>query len=400
MTVLGVWMWSSSIRKRGAEAVMDSCAAAGVTDVFFLVKGLLGTAAYTSCVVPTERGRDLLREALEAAHARNIRLHAWYTTACDRQYVTAHPESGRFHCRRGADDQMVSLTDEGYQVYMEQAVREICQRYPLDGIHLDYIRYNHITSGWSETDRKRYEAEGVDTGRVLALLDRMYYQTEEKNENLLFEAYCAGDRDVLGLAMVRRKMVVRFAARLREVIKSENSHLSVTAALMPEGAYDDPSFADLHYGQNYADAVGLYDYVLPMAYTKSYGKDSLWLRKLAENSSAVGLKTVMGLQAFPEAAGLSLHDDTAVLRNTGADGICLFREGSYVTAYCTGREVVLYNGTDERITGLTAVCGEETVSLQTDLETGEKNRVVLPWEADVLRAFSGTRESCVFTVKR
>ena len=66
--MLGVWMWPESIRKRGAEPVFDTCARGGVTDVFFLTKGLSGTTAFLSPLSPPmDPERDLLREALDAA---------------------------------------------------------------------------------------------------------------------------------------------------------------------------------------------------------------------------------------------------------------------------------------------------------------------------------------------
>ncbi len=397
MGILGVWMWSSSIRLRGAEEVISHCADAGVTDIYFLVKGLLGTAAYQSSLVPNDGERDLLAEALDAAHKRNIRLHAWYTTVCDRQYVASHPESGRFHCRTGPDNQMVALTDTGYPLYMESVVQEICRNYPIDGIHLDYIRYNHITSGWSEKDLQCYAAEGADPEELRHMLDRMYYREEGKDETLLFDAYRAGEKNAVAFANARRKQVVQFASRLRDAAKAERKNLIMTAALMPEGAYDDTAFADLHYGQNYADAAGLYDYVLPMAYTKTYEKDGVWLRKLAENSSGKGLKTVMGLQAFSPSTGSTLRDDIAALRDASTDGICLFREGSCVMAYRNGRSLKVYNATEGTVTGIAAACGENTAERQTELKPGAEICWELPFAPDCVRAFCGEKEICVFT---
>ena len=399
MEIRGVWMWSRSIRLRGAENVMARCADAGVTDVYFLVKGLLGTAAYRSGLVPMDGEGDLLAEALEAAHRRGIRLHAWFTTACDAQYVAAHPESGRFHCQKGPDDRMVSLTDEGYRQYMEDAVAEICRNYPIDGLHLDYIRYNHITSGWSEQELQGYRAEGADPDRLRDMLDRMYYREEGKNETLLFDAYRAGEGNAVAFARARRKQVVQLARSLREAAKGVRQDLLITAALMPEGAYDDTAFADLHYGQNYGDAVGLYDYVLPMAYTGTYEKDGAWLGKLAANCAEKALKTVMGLQAFAPSTGRTLREDIAALQNAPVRGICLFREGSCVMAYSTGRGLTVYNAAEETVTGIAVSCGEETIKRQTELEPGGEIWLELPSAPDCVRAFCGEREICVFTAE-
>ncbi len=82
--MFGVWMWPESVRLRGAEIVFEDCRRAGITDVFYLTKGLAGTTAFlTPLAPPMTEGRDLLREALAAAHARGLRLHAWFTSASD-----------------------------------------------------------------------------------------------------------------------------------------------------------------------------------------------------------------------------------------------------------------------------------------------------------------------------
>lgn len=38
--IFGVWMWPQSVRMQGAEAVAARCAAIGVTDIYYLTKGL------------------------------------------------------------------------------------------------------------------------------------------------------------------------------------------------------------------------------------------------------------------------------------------------------------------------------------------------------------------------
>ena len=53
---------------------------------------------------------------------------------------------------------------------------------------------------------------------------------------------------------------------------------------MPEGAYGDTAFADLHYGQSYEDAAALYDFAVPMAYSQAYGQDGRWVRMVAEGT--------------------------------------------------------------------------------------------------------------------
>ena len=91
VSVLGVWMWPDSLKAHGVERAVARCARMGVTDVFFLTKGLAGTASYASEIVPCEPGTDLLRELLTSAHRLGIRVHAWLTSASDERYKALHP---------------------------------------------------------------------------------------------------------------------------------------------------------------------------------------------------------------------------------------------------------------------------------------------------------------------
>lgn len=130
---------------------------------------------------------------------------------------------------RGKDCGLISLADEGYLQYMENIVRELCRNNGIDGLHLDYIRYNHFLYGWSTEDQVRYAAEGADISCLQGYMQRMFCN-EHKEENLLFDAYRDGDQNVLALAQARRKDVVRFAKRLIDAAQSERRGLITSAA--------------------------------------------------------------------------------------------------------------------------------------------------------------------------
>ena len=93
MAIFGVWMWPKSVRIYGAQTVVERCRRLGVTDIYFLTKGLSGTASYRSAIAPPDCERDLLGELLKAAHALGIRVHAWFTSASDAIYKEKHPEA-------------------------------------------------------------------------------------------------------------------------------------------------------------------------------------------------------------------------------------------------------------------------------------------------------------------
>jgi len=399
MAVLGIWMWQQNVQQRGAEKTVSYCARAGVTDIYFLTKGLAGTAAFHSAYAPHTCERDLLQELIDEAHQCGIRVHAWFTSACDESYKALHPESGRCHFVRGRDRELISLADEGYLSYMEKIIRELCRNYDIDGLHLDYIRYNHLTYGWAEEDLMRYQAEGADTDELRRMMHRMFV-SEPKEENLLFDQYRAGNESVLALARTRRKDVVRFASVLTGVAKAERSGLILSAALMPEGAYDDLAFSDLHYGQNYEDAAKLYDYALPMAYSRAYGRDAQWVKRVAEGTMKRGLKTIVGLHAYEGGSGLSLRADIEALRDTPVSGICLFREGATAMGYADGKAFTLYNALDQSISRVVCRSGESTAEYTAEytasIAPGDEKTFRLPFETDSVQVFTGEKEASAY----
>lgn len=394
MPILGVWMWPESIEKNGARETLERCVKMGVTDVFFLTKGLSGLVSFHSSIAPSGQERDLLGEVLSAAHKEGVRVHAWFTSANDEHYKALHPESGRCHYVRGRDKGLISLMDEGYLAYMRGILREAVRNYDIDGLHLDYIRYNHLTYGWDEKDRQRYAAAGADLAHVCALMDRTFLRGEKNGENCIFDALRAGDESVRALARVRREDVKRFARELILPVRAERKRITVSAALMPEGAYEDTAFADLHYGQSYEDAALLYDFALPMAYSQAYEKDGAWVRKVAEGALKRKIRTVMGLHAFEGGTGVTLLHDIAALKGAPTEGVCLFREGAFAMARAEGGRLWLYNPLPSPVTAVQA--GDVPLPLNAPLGPGEEGNIPISASPKRLRIFSGEREVCVY----
>ena len=391
MAIFGVWMWPKSVREQGAKAVISRCRRIGVTDIYFLTKGMSGTVSCRSAIAPMDCERDLLGELLDAAHACGIRVHAWFTSASDAFYKDKHPESGRYHFTKGRNQGLISLADADYLTYMTRFTRELCRAYPIDGLHLDYIRYNHLIYGWSADDLGRYAAEGADTTALQAMMERAF--PGEEGAEIFFDAYRAGDSNVHALARARRRDVVNFASTLTNAARAERSDLLLTAALMPEGAYEDIAFSDVHYGQNYEDAARLYDYVLPMAYSKAYDKDGAWVRQVAQGTAKHGLRTVMGLHAYEGGTGDTLREDMAALQNSPAEGICLFREGAFVMAFAEDGTMQLFNPLDKPITAL--FDGEHHLPLDGTILPGEKRTLRIASTPKRLRAFAEAGEVCI-----
>lgn len=397
MGILGMWMWCDSIAQHGAEKVFSYCKEAGVTDVYLLVKGMRGTTAFHSPLTqPSLADRDLLREALDAAHKRDIKIHAWFTSASDSLYQAAHPERGLYHFINGMGREIVSIANEEYLHFMENVVSDMVRCYDVDGVHLDYIRYNHLIYGWSPEDRKRYAARGVNIDRAVEMMQRTFCG-DQPDPEYIFNAYRAGDKDALALADARRQDVFHFASALTGAARSVKSDICLTAALMPEGAYQDLAFAGLHYGQNYEDASRLYTYALPMAYSKAYDNGPEWMRLVAEGTMHYGVKPVMGLHAYEKGTGRTLlADKRAVEHMDGVLGVCLFREGATALAWAEEKGLRLYNALEQPILKIAAYKGEEEIILEKMIASGEEMRIALPFTPDCVGVFIEKGEASVY----
>jgi len=148
--------------------VMDNCKEAGFNTVLFQVRGA-GTVLYRSRIEPwadeiggRDPGFDPLAVAIKEAHRRGLTLHAWVNVipgwrgerppANPRQLYNAHPEwfwrdaSGR----RQPPGWYVSLNPCYAEVrrYLTAVMREIVAKYPVDGLHMDYIRF---PNEWNES---------------------------------------------------------------------------------------------------------------------------------------------------------------------------------------------------------------------------------------------------------
>ena len=346
--IVGEWIWGSTIAdmgEGGADKIVARCADAGVTDLYLLVKGTGGTLGYLKTKYTdllTRKNRDILQETIDAAHARGIRVHAWICNMQDSSYKKAHPDAGMWHYIRERDNDRINLYDEGYLEYMTTVAAEVAA-YDIDGLHLDYIRYNHLANGWSEKDFEALKGMGANIDRVRELIETTFgYHGRTANANYVFNAYNNGDADARLIAEYRRNNVKNYAKAIIDAARAVNPDLIFSAATMPEGAYNE-GYADLHYGQNYRDAAELYDYICPMAYSSSYGQGESWVSSIAKGAIDRGNRVVMGLQAFEAATTSRMMAEVSSIEKLMGDktygegtlGVVIFRNATFDYAKIT-----------------------------------------------------------------
>ncbi len=146
---------------RDISTIMEDCRRAGFTTVLFQVRGN-GTAFYRSKIEPwadelggRDPGFDPLSVACQAAHDRKLAIHAWVNVMPGwrgdeppkNKRQLYHAKANWFWRdqtgRRQRLGWYASLNPCYPQVraYLVDVMHEIVANYPIDGLHLDYIRF-------------------------------------------------------------------------------------------------------------------------------------------------------------------------------------------------------------------------------------------------------------------
>jgi len=276
----GLWVtrWDFTTEAHVREAIVNA-ESIGVTDVYWQVRGQ-ADALYDSSLEPWSEeltttgsppGFDPLRVAIDESRMRGIRLHAWINVMPLWRGVTPPNHPGhlyhteprwRLHDENGRPQPL----SEGYVVvnpvlrevhdHIVGVVNDLVERYDIDGVHLDYVRFLSDEIGdealmpGDRASRMRY-AHDTGASRDPGTIDR--------------DAYRAWIRGRI-TDLVRR--IGREARR-----RDRGVHLSAAV-------WRNPGLARDRYLQDAARWIdeGLIDTVMPMIYTDD---DDAYRRDLA-----------------------------------------------------------------------------------------------------------------------
>ncbi len=188
MRAAWVHLFDDSLKSRaGIQRLVDELVAADATAVIAQV-ARRHDAYYVSDVLPRTvdprltPGLDVLDELLTAAHARGLEVHAWYGVAPTWHgvYADLPAPDGWIAAEHGRDapvaDRWVTRNASGdwsdyldpgvpaVQAHVAAVVTELVERYPVDGIHLDYVRYSSADVGYNPVALQHYRAQTGATG--------------------------------------------------------------------------------------------------------------------------------------------------------------------------------------------------------------------------------------------
>ena len=264
----GIWIDNGYLARLdarpGVARLMDQLAAAGFNAVF--VESLY--RGYTLYPGPYQDGRfmawgeDPLRVVVEEARARGLSVHAWMWMlgaaihAGLSPLLEDHPEwadrsvSGDIFAAGGSRMAWLDPSRPEVRRWLASEAARLASDYGLDGIHLDYIRYNdelHDPFGYSEHAQAAFrDATGIDIGgRPPAEL--------RPDELDAWKRW-------------REAQVTAVVRAVRDAVEAAAPDVILSAAVLPERRQ-----ARLMHLQDWVSwlADGLIDLAVPMAYTSS-----------------------------------------------------------------------------------------------------------------------------------
>lgn len=292
--VRGIWVtrfdWTNyaSADPAKVDEVVDNVAQAGFNVIFFQVRGV-ADAYYTPGLEPWARrltgtlgedpGWDPLARLIDRAHERDIQVHAYLNvypvwTGCDvppedtiprhlyYDLLEQHGETeGKPHGLQWNTEgevvcavyQRVTPASIYADTHILAIVKDLIQRFDIDGVHLDHIRYDGKNSSCDPVSEERYGEECFAS-----------------------EAY--GDW--------QRQQINGTVSKLYEEVKILKPELWLTAAVWPiyrdEWGWGVNSGFDSYYQDSRAwMADGVIDAISPMIYTGNpdCSKPYFWTRE-------------------------------------------------------------------------------------------------------------------------
>jgi len=316
-TLLGLDWPAASLRgnpaaqQQALREILDDLKARHFNTVFFQVRSR-GNAMYRSALEPwaseltgtlgADPGWDPLDFAIREAHARGMVLHAWFNV-CRVWSKGTPPRSTPLHVvrahpgwvQRFGDDMWIDPGIPEAREYTVRVMEDLVRRYPIDGIHLDYIRYPD--RGFKDEDSWRR------SGR-------------------------RGSRDDW-----RRDNVSLLVRNAYERLTAIRPSLQVGSA--PIGIYRNIDGARGWEGRNaiFQDSrrwlrEGYHDYVVPQIYWGLTRRGSrIDFEALVNDwkTNASGRHVYAGIAAYKKQVHPWLHEHIDACRELGADGAVFFR---------------------------------------------------------------------------
>lgn len=285
------------------KKLIQECKDLNVNTLFWLVKARTANTAsvlwYPSEVGPSHPAverYDGLKDAVELAKEAGLEVHAYFSVFTEgdadgpdlprgEAVLAKNPEWAVLD-KNGRRTPFVCAAHEGYHNYLKALIDEVLALYPLDGIHLDFVRYPR-SACYCDVCRRNIEQKfGISVDRAQWLLEQTGYSDMSFDERAgalnqadnLIDYYCENVNVAIG--------------GIAQHIRSKHPGRYVSAAVFPNPRSS--------HSQVFCDWLGFakhLDFVCPMVYFYS---EEYYRRTVSRLHDLVGDRT----RLFPGIAAL------------------------------------------------------------------------------------------------
>ena len=263
------------------QQIIDNHKSANMNAIIFQVRQS-GTAYYNSSYEPwgyyagyNDPGYDPLAKAIELAHEKGIEVHAWFNVF---QTSSTHPGSPAYEhpewiCRdqNGVPMSSYRALSPGLPAVREYTIKvamEIVNNYDIDGLHLDYVRWNEHTNNIRKSTVIESEISSLDG---IISDEKLNQLTQNRSGRYLYDylhPYSEGiPNGYSSWEQWWRSSVTEFVSALHDSIQSVKPHVRLSAAVL--GKYNWSGWQG--YGTVFQDGAlwfneGYLDHIMPMHY--------------------------------------------------------------------------------------------------------------------------------------
>jgi uncharacterized lipoprotein YddW (UPF0748 family) len=333
-----LWVLRSTLVSRAeVDRMLVQAREGGFNVLLVQVRGR-GDALYRSSIEPrsellVDEAFDGLAYLIREGHRHGMEVHAWVNVffvwaatrmPVDRKHVLhSHPEwisvrsdgrsllelSRREIEAMGIQGVFLSPGNPEVREHVRAVVRELVERYAVDGIHLDYVRYPNMNVGYDTATRTEFmRAHGVDP-----------LELATDSETL---AGLLGKKGVLDLRAIWGEWRVRDVESLIENLHFDMKALR-PAARLSAAVLPDTHSAVAKHAQDWPSWLrrGILDFAVPMCYSAS--------TRTVKNQVAAMKKTVGESKFYP---GIAMYNQSSgrvvekvrALRKLGVRGFSMF----------------------------------------------------------------------------
>ncbi len=277
-----------------------------------------GVAYYPSDVLPVApevAGRgDQAAACLAACRKYGIECHVWkvnwYTGGrAPAAFIEQMQAAGRTQVNRdgAAGAEWLCPSHPDNQQLEIDAMLEVAEKYDVDGVHFDYIRYPDRNACYCQGCRRRFEAA---IGRTIERWPQDVAEGTALNTRWL---------------QFRRDQITRVVAGVGEAIRGRKPGMKVSAAVFRNAAVDRDAV-----GQDWLlwCEKGYVDFVCPMDYTAFDGDFERMVRQQRAWAGKTPCYPGIGLSVWPDSEGIErLIEQVAITRKLDTGGFLVFNYG-------------------------------------------------------------------------